>query len=457
MSAPPIQDPVGIRSRNAFCACNSGLRYKHCCGLNDAGAALLSTGYEGRRMAALALHQRGELSAAIDAYDALLRERDQDWDVAHMRATCLYQIGAMADACVAFGALLGTRAEALPGFWTNLGLVLAATCADPSSSSRQCKLDAYRRRRPNPSSHSTVTSTGTVSVVIPCYMHERFVDEAIASVLAQTRPPLELIVIDDGSSDSTADRCRAALAAAPFPVHFIARENRGAAATLNQGMALARGDFVQLLNSDDRLPPRRIEIMLAALLECGADWGYARVSFIDDAGRTLNPQSDARTKALMAAQDAALMSHTLGLSMLRSNSAISSGNLMLRKRLWEGVGGFRDYRYNHDWDFCLRAALESEPVLVSHALYDYRVHGSNTISEAGSAARGEHRRLMAAFVEHTQSRSIWPNPYAPTLGNWGDDFLALLGATDALDRLPRAPIERALLSCAVGGHHSAIW
>ncbi|MET0442139.1 MAG: hypothetical protein ABW071_09165, partial [Casimicrobiaceae bacterium] len=222
-------------------------------------------------------------------------------------------------------------------------------------------------------------------------------------------------------------------------------------ATLNQGIALARGDFIQLLNSDDRLPRRRIETMLATLLECNADWGYARVSFIDGDGQTLDPQSDARAKALMAAQDSALMSHTLGLSLLRSNSAISTGNLMLRKRLWEAVEGFRDYRYNHDWDFCLRAALECEPVLVAHALYDYRIHGTNTISEAGSAARSEQQRLMAGFVEHIESRSAWPNAFAPTLNNWGGDFLALLGATDGLRRMPRAPIERALSSRVAGG------
>jgi glycosyltransferase involved in cell wall biosynthesis len=452
---PLTHDRIGGQLRNAPCRCNSGLRYKHCCGSTDAGAASIPARYERCRMAALAMQQRAELCAALDAYDALLRERDQDWDVAHMRATCLYQIGALADACIAFKALLGTPAEELPGFRTNLGLLLAAICADPASPSLQRKLDAYRRHRPTPSPPSEFASIATVSVVMPSYMHERYAGEAIASVFAHTRPPLELIVIDDGSSDSTADRCRAALAAAPFPVHFIARENRGAAATLNQGLALARGDFIQLLNSDDRLPPRRIEIMLAALLECEADWGYARVSFIDDAGRALNPRSDARTRALMAAQDSALMSPTLGLSMLRSNSAISSGNLMLRRQLWEDVGGFRDYRYNHDWDFCLRAALESEPVLVPHPLYEYRIHGSNTITEAGSTARSEHQRLMAVFVEHTQSRPVWPNAFAPTLDNWGGDFLALLGATDALDRVPRAPIERALLSCAAVGHQSA--
>ena len=123
---------------------------------------------------------------------------------------------------------------------------------------------------------------------------------------------------------------------------------------------------------------------------------------------------------------------------------------MLTKRLWQTLGGFRDYRYNHDWDFCLRATLDCEPVLVPHALYEYRIHGRNTITEADSAARNEQQRVMADFVKHAQGRSAWPNPFAPTLDNWGGEILALLGATDALRHVPRAPIERAL-STRIGG------
>ena len=231
------------------------------------------------------LQRRGDLSQAIEAYDAILREQREDWDVAHMRATCFYQLGAMDDACVAFAALLATPAAHIPGFWTNLGLLLASICADHSSPLLRDKLDAYRRFRANgPASASRPTPMPTVSVVMPAYMHAQYVGEAIASVFAQTHTPLELIVIDDGSRDATVDCCRTALLDAPFPVRFIARENRGAAVTLNQGIEMAKGEFIQLLNSDDRLPPQRIATMLAALLERDAEWGYARVALIDRDG-----------------------------------------------------------------------------------------------------------------------------------------------------------------------------
>lgn len=395
--------------------------------------------------------RRGDFSTAIATYDAIVHAHPEDWDVAHMRATCCYQLGAMEEAASAFEALLATPAADCPGFWTNLGLLFAATCADPRSFSTRKNQDAYRRfRSDQPAAAPAPAPMPTVSVVMPAYMHAHYAGEAIASVFAQTHAPVEFIVIDDGSSDGTVDCCRVTLRDAPFPVRFIARENRGAAATLNQGIAMARGEFIQLLNSDDRLAPRRIADMLDALLECDADWGYSRVAFIDRHGAPLGHLADPRAAALLAAADAALMSPALGLAMVRANSAISSGNLMFRKRLWQSMGGFSDFRYNHDWDFCLRATLRCEPVLVAQALYQYRIHGSNTITEAEGAARREQRGMMAAFLALALGRTHWPNPFAPTLENWGGEFLALLGAVDALHQLPRATIARALSALSGG-------
>lgn len=445
---------IPVSSRNAPCPCKSGLRYKHCCDLLNNNVSTAGARHERNRHAGLALQRGGKFFLAIEAYDSVLREQSEDWEVAHMRAVTLYQLGLMDESRAAFAALLSTSAVHFPGFWSNLGLLLASVCPDHLSSFLQTKLVQYRCMHPalacakaNEDQRSQTPAPKTlptVSVVIPAYMHVRYVAEAIASVFAQSQHPLELIVIDDGSMDGTVEYCRAALVAAPFPVTFIARENRGAAATLNQGIALAKGDFIQLLNSDDRLPAERIATMLPMLLENNADWGYARVSYIDQYGQPFGHLADARVAALMAAQNATVMSCTLGLAMLRANSAISSGNLMFRKRLWETLGGFRDYRYNHDWDFCVRATLQCEPVLVPHPLYEYRIHDRNTITEAAGEPRMEHGKVMAAFVSLAQNQPTWPNPFAPTFANWGGEFVALLGATDALQHLPIALIEQAL-------------
>ncbi len=432
--------------RNASCDCGSGLRYKHCCGATDLDAFPAPARLERRRNAALALQLRGDFCRAIETYEAILRDHPGDWCVAHMRATCFYQLGAMDEACTAFLRLLATApASHSPGFWTNLGLLIAAVGADHSSPAQCERIDAYRRFRPYAKKPvAPMTDAPAVSVVVPAYMHAPYVGEAIASVFGQTRLPVELIVIDDGSRDATLECSRRALENAPIPVRLIARENRGAAATLNEGIGLARGEFVQLLNSDDRLRPRRIEAMLGALLAFDADWGYARVAPVDRFGQPFDRVVGTRAGAVIGFQDTAVMSQTLGLALLRANSAISSGNLMFRKRLWETLGGFRDYRYNHDWDFCLRASLECEPVLVPEPLYEYRVHASNTISEERGGVRDEMKRVLASFVEYAGSRQAWANPFAPTLANWGGSLLALLGASGLIRHVPRVTLERAL-------------
>jgi glycosyltransferase involved in cell wall biosynthesis len=243
--------------------------------------------------------------------------------------------------------------------------------------------------------------------------------------------------------------CRRALASAPIPVTFISRENRGAPATLNEAIRIANGEFIQLLNSDDRLPANRLEAMLSALLERVGDWGFARVAYLDSQGDRLDPGQYQQAISLTAAQDSVVMSRTLGLGLLRANAAISSGNLTFRKSLWQTLGGFRDYRYNHDWDFCLRASLESEPVVVPKPVYEYRIHATNTITENRSAPRIELKRMMAEFISYSWTRHAWPNPLAPTLANWGHDYLALLGATDSLQHLPIAVLEEALGQASV--------
>jgi hypothetical protein len=85
------------------------------------------------------------------------------------------------------------------------------------------------------------------------------------------------------------------------------------------------------------------------------------------------------------------------------NHAISTGNLVFLKSLWEQVGGFSSHRYIHDWDFCLRALLRSEPVFVDEPLYLYRIHASNTINESAKKASAESDQLLASWMERLSS------------------------------------------------------
>src|SRR4051794_40223119 len=92
---------------------------------------------------------------------------------------------------------------------------------------------------------------GLVSVIIPCYNARRFLSDTLASVFAQSYRETQVIIIDDGSTDGTADLIRS------FSDRIIAEHgpNRGVSAARNRGTALARGEFIQYLDADDLLIP----------------------------------------------------------------------------------------------------------------------------------------------------------------------------------------------------------
>jgi glycosyltransferase involved in cell wall biosynthesis len=112
---------------------------------------------------------------------------------------------------------------------------------------------------------------GLVSVIVPCYNAERFLAKTLESVFAQTYPNTEIIVIDDGSTDGTANLIRS------FGRQVNAQfgPNRGASRARNWGTRLARGEFIQYLDADDLLYPASIEQRVAALEETGADVSYS--------------------------------------------------------------------------------------------------------------------------------------------------------------------------------------
>src|ERR1044071_9784434 len=106
-----------------------------------------------------------------------------------------------------------------------------------------------------------VNASPTVSVVIPAYNAERYLGEAIESVLAQTYAPLETIVVDDGSSDGTA-----AVARSHPGVTLISQENAGPAAARNRGFAASRGELIAFHDADDLMTPDKLAVQVGEML-----------------------------------------------------------------------------------------------------------------------------------------------------------------------------------------------
>src|SRR5690625_4558810 len=97
-----------------------------------------------------------------------------------------------------------------------------------------------------------------ISVIIPCYNAEEYVRDAIASVLAQTYQPLEVICVDDGSTDGTLGVLRSLEAEHSDIMRVLAGPNGGAPVARNRGLAAARGDYIQYLDTDDLLVPEKL-------------------------------------------------------------------------------------------------------------------------------------------------------------------------------------------------------
>jgi glycosyltransferase involved in cell wall biosynthesis len=117
-----------------------------------------------------------------------------------------------------------------------------------------------------------------VSIVIPCYNHAGFLAETIESALAQTHQDLEIIVVDDGSTDASAD------VATRYPVRLLRQPNQGVAVAMNNGIRASSGAFALTLGSDDLLRPEYVERMLDSLRGApGASFAYSRILFFGTA------------------------------------------------------------------------------------------------------------------------------------------------------------------------------
>ena len=126
-----------------------------------------------------------------------------------------------------------------------------------------------------------------VSVIMPAYNAERFIEEAIRSVITQTVTDWELLVLDDGSTDDTAQIARK-LAEEDSRIRFLPnKSNMGVARTRNRGFDLCRGQYVALLDSDDIWLPEKLEKQLVLAQTTGADVVYCSYGIMDETGRKL--------------------------------------------------------------------------------------------------------------------------------------------------------------------------
>jgi GT2 family glycosyltransferase len=223
-----------------------------------------------------------------------------------------------------------------------------------------------------------------VSVVIPCFNQAQYLGDAIASVLAQTYANVELIVIDDGSTDNTEETASA------YPgARLLRQTNRGLAAARNAGLAASRGDYLVFLDSDDRLLPSALESGLKAFARhpaCAFVAGGHRMIRFDRTPlweHTAGPEEDDLYRAL-----------------LRRNFIAMHAAVMYQRFVFEAVGGFDPRpRGTEDYEMYLRIAKRYPIALHPHIVAEYRVHDSNMTKDAAGFLKSSLLTLRLQRVD----------------------------------------------------------
>jgi glycosyltransferase involved in cell wall biosynthesis len=209
----------------------------------------------------------------------------------------------------------------------------------------------------------------TVSVVVPCKNMGAYVGDAIRSALSQTRPPFEIIVVDDGSSDDT----REVVQAFGPPVKLLHGPGRGSAISRNIAILAAKGEYIAFLDADDLWYPRHLELQIERMRSEGRAFSFS------DFHRTADP---AQPGAGMHAGYSQLSEGKVFTNLLRENF-VPTSSAIVRKDLLAETGLFKpQLRGGQDFDLWLRIARRAEFTWLRPCLVFLRHHEGNISSSS---------------------------------------------------------------------------
>jgi glycosyltransferase involved in cell wall biosynthesis len=228
-----------------------------------------------------------------------------------------------------------------------------------------------------------------VSVVIPAFNAERFLGEALASVRAQTYAPVETIVVDDGSSDDTAEVARA------HPgITLIEQENSGPSTARNRGYAASSGELIAFHDSDDVMTPDKLTVQVGHMLENPTvGCVLAEQELIVEEGAELPFWVEGtKVKTVMPPRP----------PELEDEPMVHPMTMVVRRETFERVGDFDEsMRAAEDFDWMLRAAeKEIEIARLPEVLLRRRVHPDSLTQNAAASRAGLFRAFKARIERH---------------------------------------------------------
>jgi glycosyltransferase involved in cell wall biosynthesis len=243
-----------------------------------------------------------------------------------------------------------------------------------------------------------VVQSGLVSTIIPVFNRAALLCEAVASVLSQTYRPIEIIIVDDGSTDDT-PQAIAALAAAHPEVRALRLDNGGPGLAREAGRSVAQGEFIQYLDSDDLLAPKKFELQVAGLNqhpECDVSYGMTRFYQIGDVPSNVAWK---RTGDLI---------ETMFPAFLESRWWDTSTPLY-RRSVVDRAGPWLALRCEEDWEYDCRIARSAGPLhFVRSFVSDTRVHRSYMLSRRGRVPEVLQDQIIARelIFEHAKAAGV---------------------------------------------------
>ena len=224
-----------------------------------------------------------------------------------------------------------------------------------------------------------------VSVVIPTYNYRCHVVEAVESALAQTYQPIEVIVVDDGSSDDTKQELL------PFRerIRYRYQQNQGTSAARNQGIRMAGGDYIAFLDADDVWEPTKIEKQVQ-VMEQSPRTGVVFCEFYRVNVQTGVTRHRQYPKELRGDIRRQLLQHCW----------VALSGALVRRSCFDVVGFLDEtLRGVDDWDLWIRISRQFHFDYVPEPLFTYRVHGANYSGKIAAMYDSEIQVVQRAFRE----------------------------------------------------------
>ena len=267
-----------------------------------------------------------------------------------------------------------------------------------------------------------------VSVLIPAYNHENYIQETIESIINQTYPNIELIILDDGSKDKTWEKITELKPKCEnrfVKIHFETKQNEGTCMTLNKLLKLSSGEFVYIIASDDLAKPQAIEEEVK-FLQDNPDYALAvgDNEYVDSMGKQIfrTPKTftsnikNAKYKTVKEFLSSKLkidfLSDDFGsYKTLYKENYIPNGYL-IRKNIFETIGNFTKNAPLEDFWLMLQISKYKKMKYLDEILFSYRIHDTNTIGnstrmrELTTQTRNYEQKLLEKYLTNHKNDEL---------------------------------------------------